>query len=300
MDPDIRPATLLEIPAIVADMDQQFVFGKGRSISLAQRYPGVYESRNVGNIFVAEAEGGIVAALTCKLFDFQQHGEIRQGAMVGGVYTLAACRGQGIASALLVETVELLRQRGLDFAVLWTDQPTFYARSGWMVSDQGMLGQTNALGLPIHPAACVVRQAADAADVQFLQQLRQRWLSEDVVRRDATTYRSLPLPALSVTLLTCGSTVDGAAYALLGRNGATSILYEMVGNPAAYGDLWAQISREPQLYINEVHGSPAQQWLSTHANIQWQDKPLAMWMPLSENMPANASDYGYVPYFDRI
>ena len=99
MDIVVRPATPADLERLIAELDQQFVFGKGRRISLAQRFPAVYCSQNAGNLFLLEEQGNILACLACKRFEFLCRGDAWRGAMIGAVYTHPRRRGEGLAAA---------------------------------------------------------------------------------------------------------------------------------------------------------------------------------------------------------
>jgi hypothetical protein len=143
--------------------------------------------------------------------------------------------------------------------------------------------------------------APDAADIRPIESIRQRWLTAQVARA-ADDYRQLPLPAENVELIWHGQTARTACYALLGHAGDTSILYEMVGNPDGFTALWAAVRSHSQrrLLINDSTGSGSHAWLAQDAGITWQDKKLAMWLPLSERMEIARVSQWYIPYFDRI
>lgn len=302
----VRTAKPSEIPALVAAMDQQFVFGKGRAISLAQRFPKVYVAGNANNIFVVEDCGEIVSALACKCFALQEGGVIWQGAMIGGVFTLAARRGAGLASLLLEQVAKTLQERGLDFAVLWTGQPEFYARLGWVLADCGVLGDWQAdlsasPSVDISLADATLILPAHAADAAYINQLRQHWCRGSLPLRGNNAYLQLPLPADSVELLQWGQGMQDTAYAILGQAGDTGIMYEMAGNPIAYPSIWASVSaRYTRVLVNDAPATDSQRWLVENTSAKWQDKALAMWMPLSAKVKMSDAAAWYIPYFDRV
>lgn len=292
-----RTATKEDLQRLLALMDAEFIFGKGRTISLAQRRPALFSATSAQYFQLVEdtastGEPEIVAALVAQAFEFVLQGDTRRGAMIGLVLTLPARRGEGWASQLLRHTVETLRQQGLDFAVLWTAQPAFYARLGWQLADRGVFGE---LDLP-HANAMSGFAATTPiaqADTGWIESLRQQYGAP--TRRAHSDYLELPPNVEQIDVLSSGD-----AYALLGHAGATAVLYEMQGNAANFAALWQSIlaSGYRRLWVNDVAGSTSQRWLQAHTAIDWQPKPLAMWLSLTnETLPfADA----YVPYFDRI
>src|SRR5260221_953543 len=104
---------------MVPRLDQQFVFGKGRRISLVERFPAVYCPENAANMVVLEENGEMLSFLACKRFNLLHEGNHWRGAMIGAVYTRAERRGEGLASRVLERSAKILRESGIDFAVLW-------------------------------------------------------------------------------------------------------------------------------------------------------------------------------------
>ena len=287
--PAIRSCTPAELPALINLLDEEFIFSKGRSVSLAQRFPAVLHSVNCANILVACRGDAIAAAIVIKRFDWITPERRWRGAMIGMVYTRPAERGQGLASQLLRAAEESLRADGIAFAVLWTAQPEFYHRLGWTSADCGVFGTyTSAGGAAAH---------CPAADAGAIEVLRSRNAHAYAPRNNAS-YQTLPLPAdrLEMRASPCS-----AAYSLYGAASDRAYVYEFGGAPSGYAALWQDICAVPRtVYINERRGSVSQRWLANIPGIVWRDQSLAMWLPLAE--PACARHFGdwYVPYFDRI
>ena len=285
---------------MVPQLDQQFIFGKGRRISLAERFPAVYRAENVGNLFLLEDHGEILSSIACRHFDLKQADRAWRGAMIGAVYTRPERRGEGLASRLLGEAVANMRESGLDFAVLWTDQPAFYARSGWISADQGVLGELTSVSAVVDTESAIASMPARAADNAHIERIRQRWC-ECLTPRRPDDYRQLPPPAETVNLLEWRAGTDQFAYALVGNHGDMSILYELIGDPAGFSYLWSELCRgDRRILANELDGSVSHCWLSANTGLTWQSKPLAMWLPLSAKLDMARVAQWYVPYFDRI
>ncbi|HXA47778.1 MAG TPA: GNAT family N-acetyltransferase, partial [Burkholderiaceae bacterium] len=138
-----RVAQPKDIERLSAMLDAEFIFGKGRKTSIAQRFPSTLSVANVGNIFLAEENANIVSAFLCKRFAWHQQSRIWQGAMVGSVYSAPKRRGEGIGSALMKWGMQALQDSGVEFGVLWTTQAKFYERLGWTVADTGVFGSSD-------------------------------------------------------------------------------------------------------------------------------------------------------------
>jgi predicted N-acetyltransferase YhbS len=287
--PAIRPCTPAELPALIGLLDAEFIVSRGRSVSLAQRFPAVLHADNCTNILLACRGGDIAAAIVIKPFDWIAAERSWRGAMIGMVYTRPSERGQGLASQLLRAAAQRLRADRLDFAVLWTAQPDFYRRLGWMSSDCGVLGRFASNGGT--SAGCLRVGAGAVEALRLLDAIAY-------TPRGETNYRTLPLPAerLEVRASPCG-----AAYAIYGVTADRAYVYEFAGAPSGYAALWQEICALVRtIYVNERRGSAAEQWLMAHTDTAWRGQALAMWLPLAE--PACSRHWAgwHVPFLDRI
>ncbi|MBI1891054.1 MAG: GNAT family N-acetyltransferase [Burkholderiales bacterium] len=295
----LRNCTSTDLERLLPVLDENFIYSKGRSKSLASRFPSVYCAANAHNIYLVEEAGEILSALAVKHVDWHADGHVWRGAMIGGVITSLDRRGQGWASRLLASTEQALRIAGIDFAVLWTAQPAFYARLGWNVQDSGMFGEMSG-GSDVDPLSDRVQvvSMADAklADIECLRQKHCAFR----IQRHAEDYGQIPIPANCVELL--WSEQDGqTAYALVGDADQTGIVYEMVGAPERFAALMANLSaRYQRIYVNDFKSSESYDWLASNTDIRWQEKPLTMWRALSDKVNAELVSQWYIPYFDRI
>jgi len=296
----IRTATPADLENLLVLLDEEFVFRRGRALSFGQRFPTVYSPENAGNIFIAEDKGMIVSALATKHFDWLDEGESFRGAMVGSVCTHPLRRNEGWASRLLAAAREKMQQDEVDFAVLWTRFPAIYARAGWISGDCGLLGELAGAAHIGTTAAAVTRSPADAANIPLIESIRRRWLTS-LTLRCAGDYRHLPPPAEKVSLLYYGKGTETAGYALVGQSGNTGIVYEIIGHFEGFPALWATICGQHQhIIINDRPESDSHRWLVRNTSATWQDKPLAMWLPLSRKADMARIPAWYIPYFDRI
>ena len=290
----IRPCAPEELPALVALLDAEFVFGKGRSISLARRFPALLGAANCRNVLVASRGEGIDACIAVKRFDWIAPGRSWRGAMIGLVYTRPAERGQGLATQLLRAAQEQLRAGGTAFAVLFTAQPAFYRRLGWIGADRGVFGTCSA---PAGSGAGGADTGCTPADAQAIEAMRTN-AREARMARDETAYRALPLPA---ERLEKRASIGSAAYAIYGVRADDAYVYEFGGEASGYALLWQDIcAGARRIHVNARRGSAAQRWLANLPGIAWREQALAMWLPLAE--PASAAHFSewYVPYLDRI
>lgn len=296
----LRAATLSDLQRVLPKIDSEFIFGKGRSISVAQRFPAVFCPENVGNLLLTEEHGELLACLACKRFSLLHNNLKRYGVMIGAVYTVPHRRGEKLASRLLDHTVQYFRDVGLDFAVLWTNQPTFYSRLGWHSADGGVLGKFMRPANFAKSGGGIIKTGISTADTAQIEHLREQYC-EYYVPRQRENYLQLPLPAQSTRLYISQKGASSAAFALVGADAESGILYEIIGDEYEFPSLWAAICSDYRRIIaNDVRGSSSYRWFSGNTSMEWQEKPLAMWFPLSKNTDMAHVAHWYIPYFDRI
>lgn len=285
----IRPCMPAELPALVGLLDEEFIFSKGRSLSLAQRLPTALYAGNCPNILVACHGGEITAAIVIKRFDWIAPERSWRGAMIGMVYTRPVERGKGLASQLLRAAEQRLRADGTAFAVLWTAQPDFYRRLGWTSADCGVFGT--------YVSAGGATARCSPGDADAIETLRLRSPGAHIAR-DSASYGTLPPPARRLELL---ASPDGESYAIYGVQADRDYVYEFGGTASGYAALWQDICAAPRtVYINERRDSAAQRWLLNKPGISWREQALAMWLPLAEPSCARRFADWYVPFLDRI
>ena len=137
------------------------------------------------------------------------------------------------------------------------------------------------------------------ASAPRLEDIRQNCLNAMTLRRPED-YRQLPLPAESVDVL-WHEEQGKAAYALFGSSGTTGFLYELAGDAACFPALWLEVCRGRQrVFINDRADSPSCRWLTNHTGVSWENKNLAMWLPLSKRVCMPRLGKWHIPYFDRI
>lgn len=290
----MRPCSPADLERLIPLLDEAFVFGKGRTVSLRLRFPTVFCHDNLHNLLLCSDGDEIASALAIRRFDWRDGSETFRGAMIGAVYTHPARRGKGFASHLLKMAETRLRAEKADFGVLWTGQPSFYARLGWVSADCGLLGEVEpGASMPEPPAGVTTMPIETGAPL--LEKVRREWLNAMTLRR-AEDYRQLPLPAERMDLLWRED-----AYALLGSSGTTGFLYELAGHPDGYPALWQEACRNRRrIFVNDRIDSPSCRWLTNHTRISWQNQNLAMWLPLSERVAPPRPGQWVIPYFDRI
>ncbi len=290
---------LEELPHLLELLDEAFISGKDRRLSLAQRFPQIFCETNLDNIYVAYVDDLICSTAAIKRFAWIAQGQLWQGAMIGIVYTRPEYRGRGLASLVMRTVQGDLSKAGVDFAVLWTTIPRFYQRLGWFLEDEGVFGEVE---LPQSPQCSnlVVAHSLTDKHIRWIDSAYSQWVPERVVRSELD-YRVVPLPASSVDAFMVNETDELQGYALVGRSMETGYVYELVGHTATFEHLWCALANSySKIYVNARQGSQSSQWLAPRVRIIWRPQHLAMWLPLSREAKRALVGQWYIPYFDRI
>lgn len=115
----LRPATDADGPALAALIAATFAEYPG-CLFIDEEFPEMkapasHYERQGGRLIVAESAGRIVGSLAAVMTGDAGPGELFK------VYASADRRGSGLAQALYAEGEALLRQRGADTIILWSD-----------------------------------------------------------------------------------------------------------------------------------------------------------------------------------
>lgn len=267
-----------EFPRLVAALDAEFISGRGRELSLAQRFPHALARQRIDDIYVLREDGEVAACVVTRPFNWITE-IIWRGAMIGMVYTVASARGRGFGSRLLDAVTDKLSAANIDFAVLWSGLHGFYERRGWLQHDTGVFGTVRA-------AVSNRIEAATAYD-----QTRS-----GNVERDSLALRAIPMPALR-----CHRLEAAGGSAIYGEAGDCRFLYELSSSPAAWPALWAGfVSERKRHHVNAQAESASHRWLSVNVDVDWQAQTLAYWRMLSPRAAHARYQTWYIPYFDRI
>lgn len=281
----LEPAAL---PDVIALFDSEFIFSRGRTISLAQRFSDTFSS---GDCFIAagKLEDHLVSALAVRAFTWVDSDREWRGAMIGLVCTKPQHRGRGYAAELLTTAEARCRALGHDFAVLWAANHAIYQGLGWIAADRGMLGTRRIASRNASLERPVMREAT-APEIHDLHQARV----DPRVRRQFQNYRHLPLSAERLRYFR-----EGNSFAISGQRGRTGNVYELAACGVDMPRLWDALSTNfDELYVNVECDSESHRWLRANTPLEWQAQALAMWKTLRPD-PAPFRRW-YIPFVDRI
>jgi predicted N-acetyltransferase YhbS len=300
MNLEIRHCEPDELATVIERLDQEFIFGKRRSLSMRDRFCNALSMQNIEHIRVATLDGKISGILVISTFDWFAEGTIWHGARIGMVWVDPRLRNQGIGTKLIVAASEFLQEKkNVDFGVLWTGAPAFYRRGGWILSDQSLFGEMLSHSVPRdqYTVAC---GPLCHADVSWLEDLRTRFESQRVLRSESG-YETIPIPSARVLCLSVRGSADCEGFALVGEAEEGGYFYEMVAPPILWDLIWGATSgRFERLFVNGRVGAPFATWLAEHNYVSWQTQSKTMWLCVSDKLSPSIFSTWHIPYFDRI
>jgi len=275
-------------------VDDVFLRTKSRTGSMLQRYPALFLKENHGNLYTAWSDDKLAGAIAVKKFGLKVESHDLKGAMVGVVCVNPDFRRNGIGSDLVEHVTRKVSSESLDFSVLWTTLPEFYAKHGWGSSDRGLIGELVGRNSKL--------EKLDALELQDCWESieRIRLQRENLsVSRTMHDYLVVPGSVGKVYAIVDGDlATDQSAYAILGVQETTGIVYEMVGNQQQFQAVWKKIeSSFERIFVNDSRDSDSNSWLTENTSLEWKPQNQAMWIGHSEHAPI--SDL-HIPYFDRI
>ena len=183
--------------------------------SLAAEFPLVFEERFSGRVVTYQEKGDVRSTCALLVRDLVLEGSRLRVGLIGSVATQPSWRGRGLASRVLEEAEHSLAREGCAAALLWADDPDFYAARGYRA-----IGWEIDFVLPLESLASVVSDATLRAlapdDVAAVHRLYSRH-SARADRSEVETAALLECPGM--TTLVLQRERDVAAYACLGRGG---------------------------------------------------------------------------------
>lgn len=298
MDVIIKKCDRETLPELITLIDKEFIYSKGRSVSLATRYSSLFSDNNLENVYVAFSGETLLATTTVRKFVLLSDGQLWKGAMIGLVCTALEARGRGLGSLVMDAIVQENKKSDMDFMVLWTGINGFYERLGWITEDDGAFGKVN------FGVFCCNDKLSDPlicsnVDFGWIEQMREEHLSQRVLR-SKDDYTVIPPSVDVVEYFICKGT-DANGYAIVGRKDRNGFIYEMVGSPDAFQVLLQSIGQHvDNLFVNDRPNSISGLWMNERQCVEWQPQNQTMWYGLSNGFAEVSCKGLYIPYFDRI
>ncbi len=294
----VRQCEREELSIVIEQLDREFVSRKDRSLSLAKRFPNTLSVENVEQVRLAISEEGLCGVHAVRLFEWLVDGQIWQGAMIGMVWVDPSLRGQGLGGLIMASATEFLREKRVDFGVLWTGAEAFYERAGWFRGDRGLLGEASKVVMP--PCSeTVLCQPLSCEDPGWLESVRSRFETQRVARTPVD-YHAVPIPALHVLCFSIHAD-DEEGFALVGEQDGKGYFYEIAAPTVLWNGLWTAITDSfDRIVVNGWLDDPFSDWLAEQAYVVWQPRNKAMWLHVSDRSKELSLPDWNIPYFDWI
>lgn len=222
-----------ENPSFVAFVDH--CFGRPAGSSLAHAFPAALAPANSAHHFVGRVGGQMVCAAAALVRDWVTDAGPVRAAAVGCFSTAPAHRGRGWSGHLQTQILARLEDEGVQWVVLWTDEPAVYAGRGFVPCGRESHGALDSVRWPAVAESMRVRRA-DREDAAALLTLHRThpWR----VERTLDDMRAHLDPACSEVWVATRDE-ELMAYAGIGK-GADFAGYvaDFAGEPAVVHALW--------------------------------------------------------------
>ncbi len=196
---------------------------------MAAEYPLVFKEGHPGRVLTLGSEGRVDSACAILVRDFLVEGIRIPGGLIGSVSTATEKRNEGLATKILDQAEEALRQEGCIFSLLWADVPQFYCDRGYGpigAEDDFVISDIIAEGFP-YPQGARPRTDADTPAIHKLYQAH----SARVDRTEDETHDLMNCPGMRTLVLERDGEV--CAYACLGRGrDLGDAIHEWGGEPS--------------------------------------------------------------------
>lgn len=124
-----RPPAPEELNNVVKFLNSQL--RRESNWSIADEYPTTYSSENRENIRIIKSGEQVLSHAAVKTLIIKTPFGLFKVAAIGGVVTLESHRQQGLGRKILEDCVEIAKNQGHDFAILWTNLYDLYRKIGF-------------------------------------------------------------------------------------------------------------------------------------------------------------------------
>ncbi len=301
----IRTSHPGELGAIVEMLDEAFIYSKGRRISLATRFPGLFVAENSDGIYLGIENGKPAVIVATRRFKYRLRSELLTGVMVGGVFTVSEFRREGRAAAVMTYMQKEMLQGGADFGILWASDPRLYQRLGWECLDSGRYTsfdvETASRGKQAGRGCPRFDVAAEKSWIPEVDGFRrdvceQGWLG--AIERTDASYAAVPIPAFRVKVLVAKDGNSLTGYCICGEaEHGQAYVYEAHGSVPLGRSLIRCLSEDlgaRAILINDREGNLFYDDLT---ELTWSNQNLTMLFKVRDSVQLGDV---FVPYIDRI
>ena len=195
---------------------------------LTAEYPLVFDENGPGELYAFLEGEQVLSACAVLERELLHPGGRTLAGFIGSVSTHPEARGRGLATRLLSEVEGALSARGCEHAMLWADDPGFYARRGYSLdgAETDFLVDRVPSGL-LDPEINV--RPLSGGDEERVHEL-YAWHGARVERTALETRRLLACPEMRVLVAKRGHEIE--AYVCFGRGAELAgVVHEWGGSP---------------------------------------------------------------------
>lgn len=245
-----RSGETTEYGQILAFVDG--AFGRPRGRGLVGDFPVSLGRKNLDHIYVGAIDGTIVCAASALVRDWQTSSGSLRTACLGSFSTPWEFRGRGYNAALQQWMLDRLAAEGVDWALLWADQPEVYRGRGFSPVGRETHGRLTDMRWPELPRdhRLAIAETRDAPALLGLYQahvLRAERSIEDLQAH---------LHARSSTVLTLVQGREIKAYVALEKGqDFRRYVHEYAGPVELVHSLWGEATRRGMEHVLVPQGA---------------------------------------------
>ena len=132
---DIHHPNKQELKDILAQLNDEFIFSKGRTLPLEKRFPGLYSDSNRDALFGLFDSGQCLSFVATKPLYIQRNNIIVKAFAIGSVFTHPIFRHHGYSTQLLDFVCKQYSMKKFKAGYLWTGLRGYYEQLGWRRND---------------------------------------------------------------------------------------------------------------------------------------------------------------------
>lgn len=125
-----------EIKNILVQLNQEFIFSRGRTLPMEKRFPGLYSYSNRDALFGLFDSGECLSFVATKPLYIKKNSKIVKTFAIGSVFTPPPFRHHGYSTQLLNFVCKHYSMQQFKAGYLWTSLRGYYEQFGWTRNDK--------------------------------------------------------------------------------------------------------------------------------------------------------------------
>lgn len=125
-----------ELKNILVQLNQEFIFSRGRTLPMEKRFPGLYSDLNRDSLFGLFDSNQCLSFVATKPLYINKNNKIVKTFAIGSVFTPLSFRHHGYSAQLLDFVCKHYNKQQFKAGYLWTSLRGYYERFGWRRNDK--------------------------------------------------------------------------------------------------------------------------------------------------------------------